>query len=151
MNEQWLVEDLPAATLWRRLVAMSYDLFLVIAMWMVTLFIWATIVKPTAFSGNSTKLMSDLLALIWWLETWAFYAWCWMHGGQTLGMRAWRLMVRDYRRRPVRLWQTLARFVFAHVSWLLAGGGYLLSLFSPHQTLHDRLSATETVVVPKAG
>jgi hypothetical protein len=64
-------------------------------------------------------------------------------------MRAWRIRVTDYRNRKLALWQTLVRFAGAWLSASLAGTGYLLVWLPPHQTLHDRLSATETRLMPK--
>ena len=40
-------------------------------------------------------------------------------------------------------------FAAAGLSWLTLGAGYLVVLVHPHQTLHDRLSLTATVVLPK--
>lgn len=143
--------DLPPARLWRRLMALAYDIFLIAALWIFTFFVWGFLVPPPESpDADINKVLSLVLVVILIIETWAFYAWFWLHGGQTLGMRAWKLLSRDYRRRPMTLWQTIARFVSGILSWGLAGGGYLLAVIPPHQTLHDRFSATETVVVPKA-
>ncbi len=159
MSQNWTTQDLPAAGLGRRLIALTYDAFLIAAIWFVTGGLWVILYPytglPTEDINGVTRatpaMLHGVLFPLLLLETWAFYAWFWLHGGQTLGMRAWKLMTRDYRRRPMTLAQTLVRFVGGALSWGLAGGGYLLALFPPNQTLHDRLSATETVVVPKAG
>lgn len=159
MSQDWIYQDLPPAGLWRRLIALVYDALLITALWFVTGGIWVLLYPYTGLPSESINgvtratpeiLHAALLPLLV-IEAWGFYAWFWMHGGQTLGMRAWKLLARDYRRRPMTLWQTVVRFIVGAVSWGLAGGGYLIALMHPHQTLHDRLSATETVVVPKAG
>ena len=159
MIQNWTTQDLPPAGLGRRLIALVYDAFLIAAIWFVTGGIWVLVYPYTGFPTESIngvtraapEILHGVLFPLMILETWGFYAWFWLHGGQTLGMRAWKVMSRDYRRRPMTLAQTVIRFVSAFVSWGLAGGGYLLALMPPNQTLHDRLSATETVVVPKAG
>lgn len=159
VNEDWVRQDLPPASLWRRLVAMIYDGFLLAAIWFITAGIWVLVYPHTGLpmedingvTRASPQLLHGVLFPLLLLEWWGFYAWFWLNGGQTLGMRAWKLMSRDYRRRPMRLWQTVVRFLGALLSWATFGGGWLLALFPPNQTLHDRLSATETVVVPKAG
>lgn len=150
--------DLPPAGLGRRLIALLYDVFLIAALWFATVGIWVVVYPftglPTEDINGVTRaapwVLRGVLFPIMILELWAFYAWFWTHGGQTLGMRAWKLLSRDYRRRPMTVGQTVIRFAGAALSWALAGAGYLIALMHPHQTLHDRLSATETVVVPKA-
>ncbi|MGB2248643.1 MAG: RDD family protein [Alcanivorax sediminis] len=147
----------PPAGLIKRLMALVYDGFLIMAMWFVTAGIFVVVYPHTGLpmedingvTRASTHYLQVILFPLLLLETWAFYAWFWMRGGQTLGMRAWRLQVRDYRGGPVKLWQTVARFAAGCVSWALFGAGYLVALVEPHQTLHDRLSATATVVLPK--
>lgn len=149
--------NLPPAGLGRRLMAMVYDGFLLAAIWFVITGIWVIVYPATGLpmmdrGGLEVAQPAYLKAILFpllLLTTWSFYAWFWLHGGQTLGMRAWRLQVRDYRGRPLTPGQTLGRFLGAFASWLFAGGGWLVVLMPPHQTLHDRLSATETVVLPK--
>ncbi len=159
VNQDWIKQDLPPAGLGRRLIAMVYDGFLLAAIWFVTAGIWVLVYPHTGLPSEEINgvtraapaMLHGILFPLLLVEWWAFYAWFWLHGGQTLGMRAWKLMSRDYRRRPMKFWQTLVRFVGASISWATFGGGWLLVLLPPNQTLHDRLSATETVVVPKAG
>lgn len=158
-TSDWIRQDLPPAGLGRRLMALVYDLLLLAALWFVTAGIWVLLYPLTGLPTEEIRgvtradptVLQALLFPLLLLETWGFYAWFWLHGGQTLGMRAWRLMSRDWRRRPISAGQTLMRFVAGAVSWGLLGAGYLLALLPPNQTLHDRLSGTETVVVPRAG
>ncbi len=146
--------SIPPAPLWRRLAAAVYDLLLLVALWfvvtgaLVLLYGWSGLPMeevngverpPQWFLRN--VLFPLLLAL-----TWAFYAWFWLRGGQTLGMRAWRIRVRDALGRPMRVSQTILRMVAGALSWLLLGAGYLLVLVPPHQSFHDRMSQTETVM-----
>lgn len=151
--------DLPAAPLWRRLVAAIYDWLLIAALWFVTTGIVIAVFNHYHLGLENyhgvgrppERFLHGVLLPILLLEAWAFYAWFWLHGGQTLGMRSWRLQVADYRGRKLKLWQTLVRFAGAWLSFLLAGAGYWLVLLKPHQSLHDRLSATETRVAPRPG
>ena len=143
------MEQLQPAGLLKRLMALVYDVFLIFAIWTVTLLVWGHLVPAPPLDGEQPIVLRNLLLVILVVEMWGFYAWFWMRGGQTLGMRAWRLQVQDYRGGSVKLWQTVVRFLGACVSWALFGAGYLVVLIAPHQTLHDRLSATATVELPK--
>lgn len=147
---------LSPAPLWRRLAAAGYDFLLLLAIWfllsgvLVMLYAWSGLpmedLDGIRRPPQSFLRMFMLPCLL--LATWLFYAYFWMRGGQTLGMRAWRIRVRDELGRPLRVSQTLLRMIAASLSWLTLGLGYLLVLFPPFQSFHDRVSQTETVVVP---
>lgn len=150
--------DLPPAPLWRRLVALIYDALLLIALWFITAGLVVTLYPKTGLPMDDingiavpTRLaLQGVLFPLLLLVTWGFYAWFWSHGGQTLGMRAWKLLSRDQHRRPMTLLQTVSRFLAGILSTALFGIGWLMALLPARQTLHDRLSSSETVVVPKA-
>ena len=77
-----------------------------------------------------------------------FYSWFWTHGGQTLGMRAWRLHVRRADGRPVDWPAALARFAYAFVAWLPLGLGVLwCAIDARRRAWHDTLSGTEVVLL----
>ena len=81
-----------------------------------------------------------------------FFCGFWVRGGQTIGMRAWRLkLVSD--RVPdgeVSLPQAVGRLAGACLSALPAGLGYLWVLFDRDgRSWHDSLSGTRLVMVNK--
>jgi uncharacterized RDD family membrane protein YckC len=135
--------DKPAyepAGLFRRLMAMLYDMLL-----LLSLLLSATALALLVTRGRLDyhhPLFRSYLFLVCFL----FYAWFWTHGGQTLGMRAWRLRVQRLDGRPITLWQALLRFLAAIPSWALLGLGYLWILVDKNRmALHDRIS--ESVIV----
>lgn len=70
----------------------------------------------------------------------AYFLWCWLRGGQTLAMKAWR--VRLIGVTPAR---ALLRFVYALVL-VPTGVSILWALVDPErQFLHDRLAGTRLV------
>jgi len=72
-----------------------------------------------------------------------FYGWFWTHGGQTLGMRAWRLKVLTIDGKPLNWLQSLLRFSVAFLSWALLGIGFLWIAFDKDRRgWHDHLSKT---------
>ena len=93
----------------------------------------------------------------WWFRSWlvavvaGFYAYFWTHGGQTLGMNAWRLrLVRADGAEP-RFTDALLRLACATVALAPAGLGLLWVLIDPdHLAWHDRWSRTRLVLVTKA-
>ena len=85
------------------------------------------------------------LVLLW------YFTWFWTHGGQTLGMRAWRLKLVGRHGEPVRWSQTVVRFAAAILSAAALGLGYLWALVDPQGCRwHDRLSGTQLILLPKS-
>jgi uncharacterized RDD family membrane protein YckC len=77
-----------------------------------------------------------------------FFGWFWTHGGQTLGMRAWRLKLLDSSGNPVTWRQSLIRYGAAWLSLLALGLGYIWVWIDPQGlSWHDRLSGTRLVVL----
>jgi len=130
----------------RRLAAITYDGMLLIAL----LFIAAASTLPFT-GGEAVKPHTPWFTLYLLGISYLFFAWFWAHGGQTLGMRAWRIQVIGLDATALTGWQTLIRFLGALLSWLpFLGFGYLWSLFDRNGLAwHDRLSATQLVVIPK--
>nr|VFK58038.1 MAG: Uncharacterized membrane protein YckC, RDD family [Candidatus Kentron sp. TUN]VFK60873.1 MAG: Uncharacterized membrane protein YckC, RDD family [Candidatus Kentron sp. TUN]VFK67065.1 MAG: Uncharacterized membrane protein YckC, RDD family [Candidatus Kentron sp. TUN] len=80
-----------------------------------------------------------------------YFGWCWTHGGQTLGMRTWRIRVRPQDGNGGRVtWrQVWVRFLSAILSWSVFGLGILWVLVDrERKSWHDRLSGTVLVLVP---
>ena len=79
-----------------------------------------------------------------------FFCYFWVKGGQTLGMRAWRLRVVRYDGAGLHGIDALRRFVLAFISLAPAGLGLFWSLIPPdHLAWHDSWSKTRMVLLPK--
>ena len=86
-----------------------------------------------------------------WVSLWvaAFFLWFWKHGGQTLGMRAWRLRLFNLHQdanKPIGYGRLILRLVTS-----LGGLGTLLVLldFKSKQSLQDRIAGTQMLVLSK--
>jgi uncharacterized RDD family membrane protein YckC len=77
----------------------------------------------------------------------AFYAWFWTHGGQTLGMRAWRLRVVTHHGQPLSWPRATLRYIASVLSWGTVVG--LLWCVVNGRTLHDWFSGTIVLRLPK--
>ncbi|MDP2180621.1 RDD family protein [Methylicorpusculum sp.] len=123
---------------WRRMAAQAYDLFLLLAV----LFVATAIILPLndgeAFAPTQFFYPAYLL-----LISFIFYGWFWTHGGQTLGLRAWKLAVLTVDQKPLGWKQAAMRFCTALLSWLPLGLGFLWVLVDKDKnSWHDRLSKT---------
>jgi len=134
------------APLWRRLAAAFYDAFLLAALWMVVAMA-ETLVRSVAQLPYNVHAFRGVLFAV----TFLFFGWFWTHGGQTLGMRAWRLQLRRTDGRPLD-WLTAAqRYAFAWVAWLPLAAGVLWSAVDARRRgWHDLWSGTEVVLLPNA-
>lgn len=83
------------ASIWRRLAAFTYDSLLYVAMLMAGL-VLANFVIAVAIAKNAHTPLHNLtvLPLYGYGIGMVIFAWSWAKGGQTLGMRAWRIQVR---------------------------------------------------------
>nr|VFJ60659.1 MAG: Uncharacterized membrane protein YckC, RDD family [Candidatus Kentron sp. FM] len=83
-----------------------------------------------------------------------YFGWCWTHGGQTLGMRTWRICLRSKPTGsgsgPVSWGRSGIRFLCAILSWSVFGAGFLWVIVDRERmSWHDRLSGTELVLIPR--
>ena len=126
----------------RRLGALVYDSLLILAIWMMTALV-AVLISGEAVNPVVMQLISVA-------EVIAFYGYFWADRGQTLGMRAWRLVLVDSEGNGVS-WPAIARrMLVGPFSLLIFGLGYLWYFVGTRQqTWHDRFSDTYVVLVPK--
>ena len=129
----------------RILAAIFYDLWLLFALLLLGAGI-DTLIRH--WLGNNANHL--LLQGYFFLAPLLFFAWFWTHGGQTLGMRSWRIQVLTQAGEPISTQQAVLRYFAALLSWLTAGLGYLWVLLDHEQrSWHDRLSGTCLVMTQK--
>lgn len=107
---------------WTRILAsLFYDGLLILAFWLLGTFLLALVVSP-AHHDLEYHPIGKLLYWIFLLGLpWLFLTWFWVHGGQTLGMKAWRLRLEGQEERPVSLRAASVRFGVACLEWLVIG------------------------------
>lgn len=126
------------AGLWRRLAAIAYDGLLVAALLFVL-----TAAVIAARGGRTIGPGSHWYQALLVAAAWAYFGWSWTHGGQTVGMRAWRLHIVRTDGGPVDWPAATLRFAAAWLSALPFGLGFAWSWLDPERrTWHDRLSRT---------
>ncbi|MCF7749418.1 RDD family protein [Bacillus subtilis subsp. subtilis] len=146
--------DRPAALLPWRLLALLYDLFPALALWMLvgTVFTVGYTVSGHAERENIAAF-SALQWLLWlccWIVTGLYATLSWRRGGQTLGMRPWRLQVTTPDGSAPTRTQLWLRYSVGTVSVLLGGLGLWWSLIDRQRlTWHDRASGTRVRRLPK--
>ena len=133
------------APLWRRLAAVLYDTLLLFAV------LYLAAIPPLLFNrGTPVAVGNHLFQMYLATVTFLFFGWFWTHGGQTLGLRAWRLRVQTTDGKAISWKQALVRYLAAALSWAALGAGFLWALVDPERrTWHDRISGTILLHCPK--
>lgn len=156
-----MTENIKYVGLVRRLMAIMYDLFLLLAL----LFI-ATSAVMVFNQGNAIAPGHPLYAFYvtcLLIISFCFYGWFWTHGGQTLGMKTWKMKLQQSNAQSITWPLALIRFTTTIISLLvivwavkyasdrsltmtiwpvagigLAGISFFWSLFDPQRrTWHD--------------
>ncbi len=136
--------NITTATFLRRFGAMMYDSLLLTALLMVM-----ALPVVVTVGGNSEFVKSPAYTLYLYAVSFLFFGWFWTHGGQTLGMRSWKLQVVCDDGFALGWDSALIRFLGATLSLCLFGIGFLWILFNSERLAwHDRLSKTHILYNP---
>lgn len=127
------------ASFFRRLSAISYDLLILLALLMVGTWILMPFTGGEAIDAENRIYQLYLLGI-----GCGYYLFLWRYGGQTVGMRAWRLRLQTSTGLPLT-WQIASkRLGWAIITLLPFGLGLWVALFHPYkQTLYDILAGTK--------
>lgn len=137
-----------ATRLLRNLGAIFYDCLLLAAVLFFALIPLVAVEK--LFAGHLVWLYNLLGSLYLLGIAFLYFAWQWRRGGQTVGMRAWRirLVTNDGGAPGIR--QCALREITAVASWLCLGLGFLWMLWDREgKSWHDRASHTRLVPAPR--
>ena len=126
----------------RRLAAMFYDSLLLLALMAVAT---TLITLPLGMPKGGDLIFYQIF--LFEIIPMLFFAGFWSHGGQTLGMRAWRLKVVREDGAEIGWRDAFRRHLAALLSCLALGLGFLWILVdSEGLAWHDRLSKTRLIV-----
>ena len=129
----------PALVGWR-LLALTYDFFPVLALWFVTAGVFTWLHGDAVRGGWLGGI--EFAAL--WAVAGMYATVSWRRGGQTIGMRPWRMRVVDAGHGGNATWRQLwLRYAVGSAALLLAGVGFWWAwLDRDRLTWHDRVSGT---------
>lgn len=130
-----------SAGFWRRFGAWTYDSLVVITILLIAALAAVAANGARAIPPGQIWFEVYLLACVY-----AYFGLSWHFGGQTLGMRPWRItLVKHDGARP-ESWRLWLRYLVAWVSFVALGVGYLWALIPPKRaTWHDLVSGTRVV------
>ncbi len=148
------------AGFFRRLAAIIYDILVAVAVGMcaamVMLVAMLLLVENDVLNNHGYEHFSDLIQhapvyqyiLQGWVAAWviAFFLWFWRNGGQTIGMRAWRLRIVSTNENPLTYTRAFVRML---TSFLGLGTFLVLLDYKHKQSLQDRIAGTEVICLSK--
>lgn len=149
MNESSRPAARPAHLGWR-VLALVYDAFPVLALWVATSGLFLLLRGGRPVEPGSLIAWLELVAL--WAVAGAYAVVSWRRGGQTIGMRPWRLAVvaGDGSRADTR--RLALRYAVATVSLAAGGLGFLWCLLDrERRAWHDIAAGTLLVRAAKPG
>lgn len=103
-----------------RIGVIFYDTILLAAV----LFLAGVITAPV-FNITMQHPLYPLFVFYIYVVAFIFFAWFWTHGGQTLGLKTWKLKVVSKDGGAVTWKQAFLRYLSSLICWLSFGAGFL--------------------------
>ncbi len=136
-------------SLFRRIGAIFYDTILIASVIFIVAQ-WTLVISDEA--KQHVLFQIAMLTNIFGVA-FLYLGWFWIHGGQTVGMKAWRITLVSEDKfsadmdKPFISWrQAFIRYIASLVSWAVLGLGFLSSLINSQKlTWHDRWSSSMLV------
>lgn len=121
----------------------AYDLLLLLAVLFVAAFVFLFLFGSAVEPPRRYLFQAYLL-----LVSAAYFGWFWLHGGQTLAMKTWRLRLVSMDGGPLTTRQAGIRFLLAAAGLAFFGAGWWWALFDRENCLlQDRLTGTRLILV----
>jgi uncharacterized RDD family membrane protein YckC len=134
------------AGLLRRLAAVCYDLLLLTAV----LALYTAVVLALR-GGRAVEPQTIWFTVSLLIVAQLYFGWFWTHGGQTLGMLAWRIRLVTTAGGRASWKHAVLRYLAGWLSLLPLGLGFWWALVDARRrTWHDMLSQTMLVYRPKS-
>ncbi len=122
----------------RHMAIIAYDALLLLAL----LFLATAIILPLN-NGEAFTSAQFFFPVYIFLVSFLYYGWFWTHGGQTLGMKTWKIKLQTLDYQPISWPIAFKRFLLAFISWGAVGLGFLWKIVDKKRlTWHDHLSKT---------
>lgn len=142
------------AGVFKRLIAITYDSFLLIGLFMVysAIILWVNVEYfHIVLAPGEKATMGPLQTLGIPLICIGFFCLFWTKQGQTLGMQAWKIQLVNQQGQTPTLTECLLRLVYAAISIGCFGLGYWwIWLDKDRLTWHDRWSKTRVIQVNRS-
>ncbi len=128
-------------SMFKRMAAIFYD-----GLCLSSLFFLTTLLLIIFTNGDTIGSNNLIYNLFLFYISYLYFAWHWVNGGQTLGMRAWHIKLISRGRDPMSWGSATARFFLALLSLVSFGLGFALAFFDKEScAFHDRYSNSRLI------
>ncbi len=142
--------DYTPVSFFKRMMCILYDSLLLIAILFVVGLIVASIATFAINDGNAITeehpaylIYQFIILMVLFSTAFLFFGWFWIHGGQTLGMKTWRIQIRTTQNEDITWSLAAIRFITSILSWLTLGLGFIWCLIDKKKRAwHDISSST---------
>lgn len=143
-------QQLITPSIFRIFGAILYDIMIVLGMVFLTGAIAVGVNKAITGNDDITKgLWIFQLSIV--LVVYSYYAFFWLKGGQTVGMKAWKLILQPYNDKPLSAQKAAIRLFTSWLSISLFGLGYFWRFTNNNKlTWHDLASQTKIWLIVKS-
>lgn len=125
----------------RRLASMLYETLLLLAIIFIASLFFAAVTHNAQSPLFRLAFQAYLVVVAG-----VYFIGFWVHGGQTLAMKTWRLRLMRKDGGPVRFKQAVLRYLLALIGVFLLGFGIFWAVFDrDRQFWHDRVAGTRIV------
>ncbi|MEO5625571.1 MAG: RDD family protein [Dokdonella sp.] len=138
--------SLKPASLWLRIAAAVYDLFPLIALWMLSAGLFLLVARGRVDVAHPPFAYQIALRATLLCVSTAYFVVSWSRGGQTIGMRAWHLRVVASDGGALPWPRALLRFAVAVVSLAAFGAGFFWCLIDRQQRCWHDIAASSALM-----
>ncbi|WP_028292932.1 RDD family protein [Oceanobacter kriegii] len=140
----------PTASLIRCIAALSYDALVLLGTFLVLGLILVGVTAAATGGEPLGELPRPVVYSMIFCMCFFYYSTSWRRGGQTIGMKAWRIKLVTEDGTPVRLSHCMLRTGIGFFSLMVFGIGYFWALIDKRgRSWHDMASLTHQVYIPK--
>lgn len=143
-------KNYPTASLTRRLAALMYDSLVIIALYILSGFVLVGAFKLLTQQFPEDTLPNAVYYSLLFCVCFFYYNASWRRGGQTIGMKAWRIKLINEENHHIKLTQSMLRTGIGFFSLMICGAGFWWALIDKKsRSWHDMASLTRVVFIPK--
>jgi len=131
----------------RRIASGTYDWLIIIALMIVC---WIPVVMVSETLLSIEQIPGFLIYLYIILLSFAYFAYFWRNGGQTVGMKTWHIKLVTADNKPASLKASMLRYCGAIISLIPAGLGFLSGYTKADNACwHDQWSDSHLIRLEK--
>ena len=115
---------------------------------MLLIGVWFFVGSIAFFANGMETLSPNFGILVAFFSAWGFFAYFWMNGGQTLGMKVWMIKIKSTDGNSILLYQTIIRFLVNCLIFVTFCLLLILINFNVNKlSLSDYLSKTKLIKI----